>query len=150
MCSSLTNNMIPYLIPFYTLYKAEEMGKTVLANQFVVGLMPELKRKVAGTRTFSYWLGNIIFSLLLIKRTYPMQIILFWQSSWSRLSRIHRVSKMMDLTGNCSLNSCFLVIVCLQLRLNSAPMFMHFPPKGKPKKADTYDIQRYDSLLLQD
>ncbi|XP_073252496.1 dolichyl-diphosphooligosaccharide--protein glycosyltransferase subunit TUSC3-like isoform X2 [Porites lutea] len=28
------------------------------------------------------------------------------------------------------------------LRLNSAPMFMHFPPKGKPKKADTYDIQR--------
>ncbi|KAL9973173.1 hypothetical protein ACROYT_G019590 [Oculina patagonica] len=28
------------------------------------------------------------------------------------------------------------------LRLNSAPMFMHFPAKGKPKKADTYDIQR--------
>ena len=25
------------------------MGKTVLANQFVVGLIPELKRKVAGT-----------------------------------------------------------------------------------------------------
>ena len=29
--------------------EAEEMGKTVLANQFVVGLIPELKRKVAGT-----------------------------------------------------------------------------------------------------
>ncbi|XP_068701481.1 tumor suppressor candidate 3-like [Montipora foliosa] len=28
------------------------------------------------------------------------------------------------------------------LRLNSAPVFMHFPPKGKPKKADMYDIQR--------
>ncbi|KAK3730907.1 hypothetical protein QZH41_012614 [Actinostola sp. cb2023] len=28
------------------------------------------------------------------------------------------------------------------LRLNSAPVFMHFPPKGKPKKADTYDMQR--------
>lgn len=28
------------------------------------------------------------------------------------------------------------------LRLNSAPMFMHFPPKGKPKKTDMYDIQR--------
>ena len=29
--------------------EAEEVGKTVLANQFVVGLAPELKRKVAGT-----------------------------------------------------------------------------------------------------
>lgn len=29
-----------------------------------------------------------------------------------------------------------------QLRLNSAPVFMHFPPKGKPKKVDTLDIQR--------
>ncbi|KXJ15801.1 tumor suppressor candidate 3 [Exaiptasia diaphana] len=28
------------------------------------------------------------------------------------------------------------------LRLNSAPVFMHFPPKGKPKKGDTYDMQR--------
>lgn len=28
------------------------------------------------------------------------------------------------------------------LKLNSAPVFMHFPPKGKPKKADTYDMQR--------
>ena len=43
------------------------------------------------------------------------------------------------------LDSCFLVIVYSQLRLNSAPMFMHFPPKGKPKKADTYDIQRYET-----
>ncbi|KAG7171785.1 Magnesium transporter protein 1-like [Homarus americanus] len=29
-----------------------------------------------------------------------------------------------------------------QLRLNSAPVFMHFPAKGKPKKVDTLDIQR--------
>ncbi|KAK4288944.1 hypothetical protein Pmani_038061 [Petrolisthes manimaculis] len=28
------------------------------------------------------------------------------------------------------------------LRLNSAPVFMHFPAKGKPKKVDTLDIQR--------
>jgi len=29
-----------------------------------------------------------------------------------------------------------------QLRLNTAPVFMHFPAKGKPKGADTMDIQR--------
>ena len=29
-----------------------------------------------------------------------------------------------------------------QLKLNSAPVFMHFPEKGKPKKADTMDIHR--------
>jgi len=28
------------------------------------------------------------------------------------------------------------------LKLNSAPVFMHFPAKGKPKKGDTMDIQR--------
>lgn len=28
------------------------------------------------------------------------------------------------------------------LRLNAAPIFMHFPPKGKPKVPDTFDIQR--------
>ncbi|XP_028131470.1 tumor suppressor candidate 3 [Diabrotica virgifera virgifera] len=28
------------------------------------------------------------------------------------------------------------------LRLNTAPVFIHFPPKGKPKNADTMDIQR--------
>ncbi|XP_014278780.1 tumor suppressor candidate 3 [Halyomorpha halys] len=28
------------------------------------------------------------------------------------------------------------------LRLNAAPVFMHFPSKGKPKNADTFDIQR--------
>ncbi|XP_078601240.1 dolichyl-diphosphooligosaccharide--protein glycosyltransferase subunit TUSC3-like isoform X1 [Branchiostoma floridae x Branchiostoma japonicum] len=28
------------------------------------------------------------------------------------------------------------------LKLNSAPSFMHFPGKGKPKKGDTFDIQR--------
>ncbi|KAL1115959.1 hypothetical protein AAG570_005454 [Ranatra chinensis] len=28
------------------------------------------------------------------------------------------------------------------LRLNTAPIFMHFPPKGKPKSSDTFDIQR--------
>lgn len=29
-----------------------------------------------------------------------------------------------------------------QLKLSTAPVFMHFPPKGKPKKADTMDIHR--------
>jgi len=28
------------------------------------------------------------------------------------------------------------------LRLNTAPVFIHFPPKGKPKTQDTMDIQR--------
>lgn len=28
------------------------------------------------------------------------------------------------------------------MRLNTAPVFMHFPPKGKPKNMDTMDIQR--------
>ncbi|KAK4887222.1 hypothetical protein RN001_003493 [Aquatica leii] len=28
------------------------------------------------------------------------------------------------------------------LRLNTAPVFIHFPPKGKPKNQDTMDIQR--------
>lgn len=28
------------------------------------------------------------------------------------------------------------------MKLNSAPVFMHFPAKGKPKKADSMDIQR--------
>ncbi|CAK9797819.1 Magnesium transporter protein 1 [Anthophora plagiata] len=28
------------------------------------------------------------------------------------------------------------------MRLNTAPVYMHFPPKGKPKSADTMDIQR--------
>ncbi|XP_016417354.1 tumor suppressor candidate 3-like [Sinocyclocheilus rhinocerous] len=30
----------------------------------------------------------------------------------------------------------------LQLNMNSAPTFMHFPAKGKPKRADTFDLQR--------
>uniref|UniRef100_A0A4W4EM63 Tumor suppressor candidate 3 n=1 Tax=Electrophorus electricus TaxID=8005 RepID=A0A4W4EM63_ELEEL len=29
-----------------------------------------------------------------------------------------------------------------QLNMNSAPTFMHFPAKGKPKRADTFDLQR--------
>ena len=29
-----------------------------------------------------------------------------------------------------------------QLKINSAPVFIHFPEKGKPKKADTMDIHR--------
>lgn len=28
------------------------------------------------------------------------------------------------------------------MRLNTAPVFVHFPPKGKPKNTDTMDIQR--------
>ena len=28
------------------------------------------------------------------------------------------------------------------MKLNSAPVFMHFPAKGKPKRADTMDLQR--------
>ena len=30
-----------------------------------------------------------------------------------------------------------------QLKLNSAPVFMHIPAKGKAKRGDSYDIQRY-------
>ena len=30
-----------------------------------------------------------------------------------------------------------------QMKVNSAPVFVHFPAKGKPKKADTMDIHRY-------
>lgn len=32
------------------------------------------------------------------------------------------------------------------MKLNSAPVFMHFPAKGKPKKTDTMDIQRVGFL----
>lgn len=32
--------------------------------------------------------------------------------------------------------------ILFQMRLNTAPVYMHFPPKGKPKPADTLDIQR--------
>jgi len=42
-------------------------------------------------------------------------------------------------------NAAYRIIFCfdrLQLRLNTAPVFMHFPPKGKPKQSDTMDIQR--------
>lgn len=28
------------------------------------------------------------------------------------------------------------------MRLNTAPVYMHFPAKGKPKPGDTMDIQR--------
>merc|ERR1712079_650743 len=28
------------------------------------------------------------------------------------------------------------------MKLNTAPVFMHFPAKGKPKKADNMDLQR--------
>lgn len=28
------------------------------------------------------------------------------------------------------------------MKLNTAPVFMHFPPKGKTKNQDTMDIQR--------
>ena len=35
-----------------------------------------------------------------------------------------------------------IMIFFFQLKLNSAPVFMHFPAKGKPKKADTMDIHR--------
>ena len=28
------------------------------------------------------------------------------------------------------------------MKLNSAPVFMHFPAKGKPKKLDSMDLQR--------
>lgn len=28
------------------------------------------------------------------------------------------------------------------MKLNTAPVFIHYPPKGKPKNVDTLDIQR--------
>lgn len=33
-------------------------------------------------------------------------------------------------------------LIKFQLKLNTAPVIMHFPAKGKPKKTDTMDIQR--------
>ena len=38
--------------------------------------------------------------------------------------------------------SLFISCCLLQLNINSAPTFMHFPPKGRPKRADTFDLQR--------
>ena len=31
-----------------------------------------------------------------------------------------------------------------QLKMNTAPVFMHFPEKGKTKKGDTLDINRLE------
>lgn len=33
------------------------------------------------------------------------------------------------------------VLFGLQLNMNSAPTFLHFPSKGKPRRADTYELQ---------
>lgn len=33
-------------------------------------------------------------------------------------------------------------IVRFKMKLNTAPVFIHFPAKDKPKKADQYDISR--------
>ena len=33
------------------------------------------------------------------------------------------------------------VFIFLQLNMNSAPTFLHFPSKGKPRKSDTYELQ---------
>ena len=29
------------------------------------------------------------------------------------------------------------------MKLNTAPVFIHFPAKGKPKKADTFEVHRH-------
>lgn len=29
------------------------------------------------------------------------------------------------------------------MKLNTAPVFIHFPAKGKPKKGDTFEVHRY-------
>ncbi len=34
------------------------------------------------------------------------------------------------------------LISLFKLKLNSAPVFIHFPPKGKPKKGDQMDVSR--------
>lgn len=36
---------------------------------------------------------------------------------------------------------CFLWIFSIQLNMNSAPTFINFPAKGKPKRGDTYELQ---------
>uniref|UniRef100_UPI00358F17DD tumor suppressor candidate 3-like n=1 Tax=Myxine glutinosa TaxID=7769 RepID=UPI00358F17DD len=36
-----------------------------------------------------------------------------------------------------------------QLNMNSAPTFMHFPPKGKPRRSDTFDLQRNGIMAEQ-
>lgn len=33
------------------------------------------------------------------------------------------------------------MLLGLQLNMNSAPTFLHFPSKGKPRRADTYELQ---------
>lgn len=37
--------------------------------------------------------------------------------------------------------SCSNSHLFLQLNMNSAPTFINFPAKGKPKRADTYELQ---------
>lgn len=31
----------------------------------------------------------------------------------------------------------------IQMKLNTAPVFIHFPAKGKPKKGDTFEVHRH-------
>jgi len=42
-----------------------------------------------------------------------------------------------------SLNIFYRESFVFQLKLNTAPVFMHFPAKGKHKKGDTMDIHRF-------
>ena len=64
---SYTQDLRKLFIKAYPMSKqgskeAKEMGKTVLANQFIVGLVPELKRKVAGSeRDFEQLLTKACF-----------------------------------------------------------------------------------------
>lgn len=34
-----------------------------------------------------------------------------------------------------------MILVVFQLNMNSAPTFINFPAKGKPKRSDTYELQ---------
>ena len=55
-----------------------------------------------------------------------------WRFSASASNRLFFVMVDFD-----ECNDCFNA-----MKLNSAPVFIHFPEKGKPKKADTMDIHR--------
>lgn len=64
--------------------------------------------------------------------------IFHWRIVWTKTLWLSSVNKVCR-------NAAYRIIFCfdlLQLRLNTAPVFMHFPPKGKPKQSDTMDIQR--------
>lgn len=52
---------------------------------------------------------------------------------------ISRFNQVLKTYIECSHCSC--IMFMLQLNMNSAPTFLHFPSKGKPRRSDTYELQ---------